>query len=270
MFALVRSGISSFSHPAVVMQFFETCARYGDFFKVRKECIIPLLEAMVGPRSVICLSCPVRSRRDNFRGVHHPLTHVRSRVFYLFYKFIKEDRNEIPVGLVITLLDGIRDVLNIQAELPEPDTGSEQDLLAEAINNPGLFDSQLYLFEAAGILTSMTFKTPDENKALMQSIVQPLLDQLSLNLQKVISSGASAQQDILPIVTIHHVIMALGNVAKGFPDMPSPLPDTYILPPIDIFRQMTQAIIVSLEAMNVFKIVRDAVSSVVKTLFVFP
>lgn len=50
LFSMVRCGVSNYPHNAVTMQFFETCARYGDFFKVRKECIIPLLQAMVGPR----------------------------------------------------------------------------------------------------------------------------------------------------------------------------------------------------------------------------
>lgn len=53
LYALVRSGICVYPHNAVAMQFFETCARYGDFFKVRKDCIVPLLEAMVGPRYAV-------------------------------------------------------------------------------------------------------------------------------------------------------------------------------------------------------------------------
>jgi exportin-T len=50
LMALVQSGISRYPNRAVVMQFFETAARYGDFFKVRKECIMPTLEAFVDPR----------------------------------------------------------------------------------------------------------------------------------------------------------------------------------------------------------------------------
>ena len=50
LFALVRSGVSAYPHSTVVMQFFETSARYGDFFKVRKECIIPVIEALVDTR----------------------------------------------------------------------------------------------------------------------------------------------------------------------------------------------------------------------------
>ena len=50
LYALVQSGIADHPHRTVAMQFFEAIARYGDFFKVRKECIVPALVAMVGPR----------------------------------------------------------------------------------------------------------------------------------------------------------------------------------------------------------------------------
>lgn len=50
LFALVQSGISSYPNRAVSLQFFETVSRYTDFFKVRKECILPALEAMVDAR----------------------------------------------------------------------------------------------------------------------------------------------------------------------------------------------------------------------------
>lgn len=50
LLALVQSGISAYPHRAVVMQFFETVARYGDFFKIRKDCIMPTMEALVSNR----------------------------------------------------------------------------------------------------------------------------------------------------------------------------------------------------------------------------
>lgn len=50
LYALVQSGISAFPHKIVDMQFFETVARYGDFFKVRKECIMPTFQAMLDVR----------------------------------------------------------------------------------------------------------------------------------------------------------------------------------------------------------------------------
>jgi exportin-T len=48
--ALVQSGIASYPNRAVSLQFFETVARYPDFFKVRKACILPALEAMIDSR----------------------------------------------------------------------------------------------------------------------------------------------------------------------------------------------------------------------------
>lgn len=170
------------------------------------------------------------------------------------YKFLKEDRNEISPALAVTLLNGIRDVLEVTVELPEVD-GSDGVTLNEAVEYPGIFDSQLYLFETTGLLISLTFKNVEENTALLMSVVRPLLEKLSFNLQRIKSPA-----DVEEIIMVHHVILALGNVAKGFPDLPSPLPEGYILPPIAVFREMTQAIVVSLEAMNVFKVVRDAVS----------
>lgn len=181
-------------------------------------------------------------------------------MFYLFHRFIKEGRNDIPVELAVNIVDGIRDLLVIEVELPEPDDTTDpekRDILTEATNNPGLFEPQLYLFETVGILASLLFKTPEQQTAMLLSVVKPLLDDLSVNLQM-----AKTPQDVVPILKVHHIIMALGNIAKGFPDYPSPPPPGYILPPLDVFAQVAQAILVCLEAMNVFKVVRDAVSFV--------
>ena len=136
------------------------------------------------------------------------------------------------------------------SELESP----EQDLLAEAIKHPGIFDSQLYLFETAGTLLSLFYKTPEQRNNAILSVVQPILDDLSQQLQLV-----KGTEDVLPIVRVHHDIMALGNIAKGFPDFPSPMPEGYLLPPVEIFTQIGQAILVSLEALNVFRAIRDAV-----------
>lgn len=142
----------------------------------------------------------------------------------------------------------------IQVELPVLEDPESQDILSEAVVASTLFDSQLYLFEAAGTLVSLLYRTPDQASALLLSVVRPLLDELSVNLRAV-----KGPDDILPILKVHHVIMALGNVAKGFPEYPSPVPPGYIAPPLDVFREVAQAILVCLEAMNIFRVVRDAV-----------
>ena len=189
-----------------------------------------------------------------FRGLHNPDSTIRSRTYYLFHRFIKEGRNDISEELAVNLVEGIRDLLNIQVDIPTLDS-PDDDLLSEAIKNPGLFDSQLYLFETLGTLISLVSKSAEQQASMLLSIVTPLLDELSSNLPAV-----QGRTDAIPILCIHHSIMALGNVAKGFPDYPSPVPEGYALPSLDVFRQVAQAILACLEAMNVFKDVRDAVS----------
>ena len=185
------------------------------------------------------------------RGLHNPKSAVRARVFYLFHRFIKDNQREISLELAGTILEGIRDLLTIRVELPEVDPYEPNDPLTEATSTP---DPQLYLFETVGTLVHLFFRTPDQSSALLLSVVTPLLEELSANLR-----AFEEQQDVLPIVKIHHVIMALGNIAKGFPDYPIPVPDDFILPPLHVFRNIAQAILMSLGAMKEFKVVRDAV-----------
>jgi exportin-T len=180
---------------------------------------------------------------------------VRSRVFYLLHRFIKECKNEISADLTVTLINGIQDLLTIQVEILELEDTDRLNILTEAVNSPGGFDSQLYLYETVGILLSTLFKFSGQQKSLLLSVVKPLLEDLSSSLQL----ATKGPTDVRPILRIHHIIMALGNIAKGFPDYPTPLTEGYILPPLDVFGEIAQAILVCLEAMNIFKVVRDAV-----------
>ncbi|KAJ7170663.1 armadillo-type protein [Mycena crocata] len=238
MFALVQSNISSYPHRSVTLQFFETVARYPEFFKVRKECIMPTLEAMI-----------------DTRGLHNSDASHRSRVYYLFHRFIKELRLDIPADVAVNIASSIRDLLPIEVQIPDvDDSESSANLLSEAIKSSA-FDSQLYLYETVGTLCALLAKTPDQLASLLLSFVKPLMSELSDNLQAYRTKGS---QDLIPIVKVHHVIMALGNVAKGFPEYPTPVPAGYVPLPLDVFAQVAQAILVCLEAMNVFKDVRDA------------
>jgi len=144
----------------------------------------------------------------------------------------------------------------VQADLPEPES-PDQDILFEAVNDPSVFDSQLYLFEAAGTLVSLTFSMPDQQAVLLQSLTKPLMDGMERAIHTPMNNG---QQDVLPVLQVHHYIMALGGISKGFVDFPNPVPEDWILPPLAVFEQAAQAIIVTLDAMNRYKVVREAVS----------
>ena len=57
-----------------------------------------------------------------YSGLHNPNSAVRSRMFYLFHRFVRENKTDIPVDLALTLIEGIRDLLLIQVEMPEPES----------------------------------------------------------------------------------------------------------------------------------------------------
>lgn len=70
-------------------------------------------------------------------------------------------------------------------------------------------------------------------------------------------------QDVLPVLKVHHLIRALGNISKGFPDAPVPTPADYTTPVwVSVFEGVADAILVSLSRMSGFKVVREAVSIV--------
>ncbi len=148
----------------------------------------------------------------------------------------------------------MRDLLQIEVQIPEPDE-VETDVLTEAAKN-ATFETQLFLFEAVGILCWLAGKSSPEPTSLLLSFVKPLMDRLSESFQ---AFGSKGGQDLVPIVATHHLIFALGTIAKGYPDYPSPAPSDYVSPSLDVFAQVAQAILVCLENMNVFKIVREAV-----------
>lgn len=188
-------------------------------------------------------------------GLHNETPTYRLRLFYLFHRFVKEARNDLSPDICVNIIESIRDVLTIEVQIPEPDE-VEIDPLTDAVKS-STFDSQLYLYETTGTLCTCLPKESDQQGTLLLSCVKPLMANLSDCLQ-VVKGGS---QEVVPIVHTHHIIMALGNIAKGFPDYPSPVPSDFLFPLANVFSQIAQAILICLEAMNIFKVVRDAVCS---------
>uniref|UniRef100_A0AAY5JYE2 Exportin-T n=1 Tax=Esox lucius TaxID=8010 RepID=A0AAY5JYE2_ESOLU len=72
MRTLVSCGVSSYQHTSVVLEFFETVVRYDKFFLVEPQHIPNVLMAFL-----------------DHRGLRHSSPKVRSRVAYLFSRFVK-------------------------------------------------------------------------------------------------------------------------------------------------------------------------------------
>jgi exportin-T len=87
----ISSGIASYPHPSVTLQYFEIAVRYVDFWKSKPATVKPMFEAML-----------------DARGIHHPDEAVRRRCFYLFAKFVKECKNELDLGMIPPILESMR------------------------------------------------------------------------------------------------------------------------------------------------------------------
>ncbi|KAF2816339.1 Xpo1-domain-containing protein [Mytilinidion resinicola] len=236
MSSMVESEIATYPHPSIQLQYMEICVRYYQFFEQNSASVPRALENFV-------------------RLTHHDHIKVRTRSWYLFLRFVRPLRSQVG-GVSQTIIQAIGDLLTIKAELPD-DSGDddmssdEDDQSADAV-----FTAQLYLFEAIGVIAS-TASVPAENKILYaRSVMGPLFADMEQTL------GPAKNGDERAVLQIHHIIMALGTLSKGFSEWVSASPGA--LPPVefsDEFVKASEAILVALESLNSSMNIRTAARS---------
>ncbi|KAH9817708.1 armadillo-type protein [Melampsora americana] len=246
-----QSHITQFPHPSIPLQWFECVVRYHDFFEICPNVISDILPAFLDER-----------------GVHHPTHSIRSRCSYLFYRFLFLEKpafqNHIPVQTSQLILDKLQDLVVIDAQVPKDLTSSgaanSSDILSKAVLLPSTFDSQLYLFEAIGVLLSSFCRDPQAQTMGLERIISPLTNGMLVTPPIVPVQLA----DFTKALNVHHCIMAVGAIAKGFPDLPvhsSPRPDAPTLQWPILFKNATDGIIRATKAANEIRIIRDAARS---------
>ncbi|KAL5335793.1 Exportin-T [Aspergillus crustosus] len=237
MLRLVESDIRSFTHPATQLQFMEICVRYSTFFHHHTQLIPGVLESFL-------------------QLAHHPSKKVKTRAWYLFQRLVKQLRVYID-NVAHTVIEALGDLLVIQAELPsEGSDGDEMSSEDHEGSADAVFTSQLYLFEAVGSICSIP-NTPAEKQVLYaQSVLAPVFVDMEKNL------GPAKSGDERAVLQIHHDIMALGTLARGFSDwMPGTVSTTVQLPAPEVseaFAQVSEATLVALESLKASFTIRTA------------
>ncbi|KAH8916215.1 hypothetical protein BT69DRAFT_1314090 [Atractiella rhizophila] len=239
MYRVIKSNIVAFPHSSVALQFFECVVRYHEFFKLSPDCIGDVLPSFMDER-----------------GLHQPDMAVRCRIYYLFNRFIFNSKSiiqsQVSGQLISDILSRMQDIMIIRAELPQAESPQE-DILTKATRTASPFDAQLYLFETMGTLISVLNQIPEQQVILLRAGFAPLLSDLESNIRTSISSPA----DVVAILQLHHVIMAIGNVAKGFPDVsPRNLEPTGEW--IQVFKEATDRILAVLKVMSGIAVIREA------------
>jgi exportin-T len=227
------AGLANYPHPAVQLQYMEICVRYYQFFEQNPHLIPKVLENFV-------------------QLTHSNHVKVRSRSWYLFQRLVKHLRAQLG-NVSYDIIQAVGDLLTIKAELPDTSedemSSDEEDQSADA-----LFNSQLYLFEAVGCIASSNTVSAENKKLYAQTIMSPLFTDLQQTLPQARNGDDRA------ILQIHHIIMALGTLARGYSDwVPSnnnsAVPQSEVA---DEFVKASEAILVALESLNSSSSIRHA------------
>ncbi|KAM0787298.1 hypothetical protein ACM66B_007074 [Microbotryomycetes sp. NB124-2] len=239
MLRACRSKVVTHQHAAVSLQFFEVIGRYHEFFKLCPEYISGILPSFLDDH-----------------GLHRDDENVQARVFYLFSRFIHHAKgliqSQVSGELISEILSRIQDLLIVRVDLPAAESPS-QDVLTKAAASPSFFESQLYLFETVGALISILNQIPEQQVILLRAVLGPLVADLQANSRQTVTSS----QDYVAILRAHHLMMAAGNVAKGFPDLSARTP-TAAGAWVAVFREVTEQILEVAKTMSAFHVIRDA------------
>ncbi|CAG7992167.1 unnamed protein product [Penicillium salamii] len=229
MSAMVGTDIRSFTHPATQLLYMELCVRYSSFFVHHTDQIPRVLESFL-------------------QLVHHPVAKVKTRSWYLFQRLARQLRAQIG-NVAQTVVEALSDLLVIQAEVPsEGDEGDEMSSEDHERSGEAIFTSQLNLFESVGIISSTPSVSADKQLLYVQSVLSPVFGDMERNLE------AAKANDPRALLQIHHDIMALGTLARGFSDWQpgtTGSPSAGVLPEVSAaFAQVAEATLVSLESLK--------------------
>ncbi|KAL7269928.1 pre-tRNA nuclear export protein [Rhizina undulata] len=232
---MMNSDVTSSSHPAIKLRYMEIVVRYSGFFEVQTGLIPQALDSFV-------------------KAVHDGHIRVRTRSWYQFQRFVKTLRGHIG-DYIENVLEAISDLLVIKAELPSEADDAEDMSSDEAQREISTFESQLYLFEAVGCLASTNSVHREKQAFFARSVMNPIFVDLEKNMH------AAKSGDARSVLQIHHDIMALGTLAKGFSEW-APGTTSTGTPPSELvseeFKQAAEAILFSLESLSRFPALREA------------
>ncbi|ODV92852.1 hypothetical protein CANCADRAFT_14808, partial [Tortispora caseinolytica NRRL Y-17796] len=230
--------VLNYAHPAVQLQFMELIVRHQglidfDVFGLR------ILQFFV----------------SEF-GAHNSNKKVQARAWYLLLQFIKHSAGYFSASEAKSqLLSGLQDLFVIEAGDPPTDNDSSSLMSADEATGDRLFESQLYLFEAAGFTIAcckgqVTEAVIDETCSYISAVLDPVYADISRNMGR-------ASGDAKLTLQIHHDIMAIGTFSRGFSDGAQQQMKENANVKIRM-KNSAEAVIAPLEMLAQFEIIRDA------------
>ncbi|XP_064605610.1 exportin-T-like isoform X2 [Liolophura sinensis] len=181
---LVTSRVSCQGHMMVLLSYFETVVRYEKFFNVEPQHIPDVLMSFLDER-----------------GLRNPSAQVRSRVAYLFSRFVKGLKHHLQ-SFLEDILKRLQDLLILNS----PDNGYQHLLSSE---------DQLFVYETAGLLIVHSSLPTEKKKELMRRILAPIVEKFEGLLAKACVETDETKQ-LLYAQCLHTAMSLASRVSKGF------------------------------------------------------
>ncbi|KAJ3174228.1 pre-tRNA nuclear export protein [Geranomyces variabilis] len=254
---MITSNVSQHPHVSIPFEFFENVARYPLFFETFPAYIPSVLEAFV-----------------DRRGLHNDVNFIRIRAYYLFRQFVHALKSKLS-PFVNDVLNNIQGLLVVSRPPPFKVPASIDE---DSVGMP--FDSQLYVYEAVGILISVD-GVPTEKQAellqvgalemggsvymwltLQRTVAQAVLTPLMHQTEEIMRNELykrDTPDNVVFTLQLNHLIRAIGSISKGFPDVDHLGRVTQGVPPwVSVFQQALTVVAAVLERMHESELIRDA------------
>ncbi|XP_035825468.1 exportin-T isoform X2 [Aplysia californica] len=184
MRTLITSQVSRHGHVAVLLQFFETVVRYDRFFACEPQHIPEVLMAFLDER-----------------GLRNGSPKVRSRVAYLFLRFVKSTKSHLTPYLE-EVLKQMQDLLTINS----PDNG-----LTHSLSD----GDQLFIYETASTLVVSSALEPEKKEVLMKQLLTPIASKFDAMLNRLRQETDEKRQQAYA-ECIHNAMSLASRASKGF------------------------------------------------------
>lgn len=148
---------------------------------------------------------------DFVRFIHSTHVKVRARSHHYFLRLTRDLKSHLG-GIAERVIRAIDDLLVIRAEMPDEASADDLSSNEDSQSADALFSGQLQLFEAAGCIAAAPSVSPDVQAALAKSIIAPLSAGIAQDID------AARRGDERAVLQVHHLMMALGTLARGFSD----------------------------------------------------
>ncbi|CCE65994.1 hypothetical protein TPHA_0O00220 [Tetrapisispora phaffii CBS 4417] len=207
LFGLNKSDISTSPATAVMGKFLHILLTSSNLFSIDNRYVQILFFELV-VRHYTFLTPEIRDELSLLNifcsefGMFNRVEKVRVRVWYLFTRFIKTTKPKLSTVVLTQIVSKISPLLVI--EPVQLNANGSEDL------NNVTFDNQLYIFEGVGLLIGAN---SDYNYDILDQVLTPLFTEL----EKCISTQSQTlnQQNQHVILQSHHILMAVGTIARG-------------------------------------------------------